>query len=151
MNIRPAGAYDLSAMMQIIAGAYHKYVDRIGMAPGPMLDDYPAHIRGHTAWVLESNGVVLGLIVLLPQGDHLLLDNVAVDPLHHGRGVGRALMTFAEQEAVRRGYNELRLYTHEKMTENLAMYPALGWQETGRGEQDGYQRVFFRKPVQALT
>jgi hypothetical protein len=56
-------------------------------------------------------------------------------------------MTFAEQEAVRRGYNELRLYTHEKMTENLVMYPALGWQETGRGEQAGYQRVFFRKQV----
>jgi len=33
------------------------------------------------------------------------------------------------------------------MTENVAMYLALGWLETGRGEQAGYQRVFFRKPV----
>ncbi|HYZ21397.1 MAG TPA: GNAT family N-acetyltransferase, partial [Rhodopila sp.] len=86
-----------------------------------------------------------GLIVLIPKPDHLLLDNIAVDPARHSRGIGRALLRFAESEAARRGYTELRLYTHEKMTENLAMYPALGWQETGRAEQDGYHRVFFRK------
>ena len=56
-------------------------------------------------------------------------------------------MGFAEREARRRGYRELKLYTHEKMTKNLAMYLALGWEETGRGEQAGYQRVFFRKRV----
>lgn len=63
------------------------------------------------------------------------------------RGVGKVLMGFAEREARRRGYRELKLYTHEKMTKNLAMYLALGWEETGRGEQAGYQRVFFRKRV----
>lgn len=147
--VRPAGVSDLHAMTQIVADAYGKYIDRIGKAPGPMLDDYSAHVRNHTAWVVECDGTVAGLIVLLPEHDHLLLDNVAVDPARHGRGIGRILMRFAEQEALRRGYSELRLYTHEKMSENLAMYPALGWQETGRGEQAGYQRVFFRKRVSA--
>ena len=147
MEIRPANASDLPAITGIIAAAYQKYVTRIGKPPGPMLDDYATHIRRHTAWVAETQHAIRGLIVLIPEQDHLALDNVAVDPRHHGRGVGRALMTFAEQEAARRGYTELRLYTHEKMTENLTMYPALGWQETSRGEQAGYQRVFFRKPI----
>jgi ribosomal protein S18 acetylase RimI-like enzyme len=145
--VRPAGISDLNAMTQIVAAAYAKYIDRIGKAPGPMLDDYFAHIRNHTAWVIECDGMVAGLIVLLPENDHLLLDNVAVDPARHGMGIGRTLMRFAENEAARRGYSELRLYTHVTMTENLAMYPALGWQEAGRGEQAGYQRVFFRKSV----
>jgi ribosomal protein S18 acetylase RimI-like enzyme len=145
--VRPAGMSDLAAMTRIVADAYTKYTDRIGKPPGPMLDDYSVHIRNHSAWVIERDGMVAGLIMLLPKDDHLLLDNVAVDPARHGRGIGRALMRFAENEASRRGYNELRLYTHVTMTENLAMYPALGWQETGRGEQAGYQRVFFRKPV----
>src|SRR5262249_44823750 len=132
---------------RIVTDAYTKYIDRIGKPPGPMLDDYAAHIRNHAAWVIERDGAIAGLIVLLPEDDHLLLDNVAVDPALHGQGIGRTLMRFAEKEASRRGYRELRLYTHVTMTENLAMYPALGWQETGRGEQSGYQRVFFRKPV----
>jgi ribosomal protein S18 acetylase RimI-like enzyme len=146
-TIRPAVISDLNAMTRIVADAYTKYVGRIGKAPGPMLDDYVAHIRNHAAWVIECDGMVAGLIVQLPKDDHLLLDNVAVDPARHRRGIGRALMRFAEREGSRRGYSELRLYTHVTMTENLAMYAALGWQETGRGEQAGYQRVFFRKPV----
>jgi GNAT superfamily N-acetyltransferase len=147
MPIRPADAADLPAIERIVRDAYTKYIERIGKPPGPMLDDYRAHIRAHEAWVLETGGDIAGVIVLVPQEENLLLDNVAVDPGQHGRGLGRALMEFAEREARRRGYDEVRLYTHAKMTENVAMYPRLGWQETGRAEQAGYDRVFFRKPV----
>lgn len=147
MNIRPANQADLPALTRIIADAYGKYIERIGKPPGPMLDDYAAHIRQHTIWVAVDGVGVRGLIVLLPEEDHLALDNIAVDPAQHGRGIGRALMAFADAEAKRRGYHELRLYTHEKMTENLTLYPAMGWEETGRGEQAGYQRVFFSKRI----
>jgi GNAT superfamily N-acetyltransferase len=147
MQIRPADITDLPTIERIVRDSYTKYIERIGKPPGPMLDDFRGHVRAHNTWVLEEGGDVAGLIVLLAEDDHLLLDNVAVDPARHGSGFGRALMEFAESEARRRGYNELRLYTHEKMTENVAMYSRLGWQETGRGEQAGYNRVFFRKSV----
>ena len=147
MPIRPADAADLPAIERIVRDAYTKYIERIGKPPGPMLDDYRAHIRAHAAWVLEAEKKVTGVIILLAEDDHMLLDNVAVDPAQHGRGLGRVLMEFAEREARRRGYDEVRLYTHAKMTENVAMYARLGWQETGRGEQAGYDRVFFRKPL----
>jgi hypothetical protein len=49
-------------------------------------------------------------------------------------------MQFAENEARRRGFFEMRLYTHEKMIENVAMYASSGWTETGRVEQAGYSR-----------
>lgn len=38
-----------------------------------------------------------------------------------GRGVGRALLESAESEARSAGFDSLYLYTHEKMTENLAL------------------------------
>jgi GNAT superfamily N-acetyltransferase len=145
MKIRPANFTDLATMERIVADAYRGYIERIGKPPGPMLDDYAARIRNHDAWVAELGDEVVGVLILIGEADHLLLDNVAVDPGHHGRGIGHALMNFAEQEAARRGYREITLYTHQKMTENLAMYPALGWIETGRGEHNGYQRVFFHK------
>ena len=37
--------------------------------------------------------------------------------------------------------------TNEAMTENLAYYARHGYVETHRAEQDGFQRVFFRKPI----
>lgn len=144
MPIRPANADDLPTIERIVAAAYSKYILRIGKPPGPMLDDYAAHIRAHTIWITDDNS---GIIVLLPEPDHLLLENIAVDPAHHGKGIGRALMEFADAEASRRAYPEIRLYTHETMTENIALYHRTGWEETGRSTQDGYNRVFFRKTV----
>jgi GNAT superfamily N-acetyltransferase len=146
-SVRPADAADLPELRRIVDAAYEKYVARIGKRPGPMLDDYAARIRAHQVWVIEDGGAVAGLIVLLGEPDFLLLDNVAVDPAMQGRGVGGALMRFAEREAVRRGYCELRLYTHLVMTENQEMYVRLGWAETGRGTEHGYDRVFFRKAL----
>ncbi len=147
MQIRPADAADLPAIQRIVDAAYTKYIARIGKPPGPMLDDYAALVRSHAIWVAADDAGIAGLIVLLPEPDHLLLDNIAVDPARHGQGIGRRLMEFADAEAIRRHYPELRLYTHEKMTENIALYSRIGWEETGRAEQNGFDRVFFRKSV----
>jgi ribosomal protein S18 acetylase RimI-like enzyme len=143
MLVRPADASDLPEVERIVRDAYTKYIVRIGKPPGPMLDDYATHVRQHALWVTGTP--LAGLIVLLGEGDHLLLDNIAVDPACQGQGVGRTLMQFADLEARRRGYRELRLYTHETMVENIALYSRSGWVQTGRGMQDGFARVFFRK------
>lgn len=143
MMIRPADAADLQHVERIVRDAYTKYIVRIGKPPGPMLDDYALHVRNHALWV--AGDPLAGLIVLLGETDHLLLDNIAVDPARQGQGVGRMLMQFADLEARRRGYRELRLYTHETMVENIALYSRSGWVQTGRGMQDGFARVFFRK------
>ena len=83
--------------------------------------------------------------MLLAKPDHLLLDNIAVRPDRQGQGLGRQLIRFAEAEARRLGFTELRLYTHETMTENIALYTRLGFVETGRGHDAGYDRVFMTK------
>ena len=54
-------------------------------------------------------------------------------------------MAFADEEARRPGFDEVRLYTHVTMTEHQALYRHLGFEETHRGEQAGYQRAFMRK------
>jgi ribosomal protein S18 acetylase RimI-like enzyme len=145
--IRPASIADLPSVERIVHDAYAGYVGRIDKPPGPMLDDYRRRIEAHEVWVMFDNDNVVGVLVLLPKPDHLLLDNVAVDPAHQRRGIGRALIAFAESEAARRGYDEVRLYTHQAMHENIAMYPRLGYRETGRGDEAGFARVFFRKEL----
>jgi ribosomal protein S18 acetylase RimI-like enzyme len=59
--------------------------------------------------------------------------------------LGRRLLAFAEDEALRRGYREIRLYTHETMVKNQRLYASIGYEETGRGSEAGYNRVFMRK------
>jgi ribosomal protein S18 acetylase RimI-like enzyme len=143
--IRAATAADAAAIGQIVEQAYRHYIPRIGKPPGPMLDDYATRVAEGVVWVIEDESGLAGVIVLLPRPHHLLLDNVAVAPTRQGSGLGRRLLAFAEAEAVRRGYREIRLYTHQTMTENQRLYAAIGYEETGRGTEAGYDRVFMRK------
>lgn len=143
--IRLASREDGERLATIVDAAYAPYIPRIGGKPGPMLEDYADLAAKGLAHVWEENGAILGLVVLIDEDGHLLLDNIAVAPEAQGKGIGGRLMAFVEAEGLRRGYTELRLYTNEKMTENLTLYPKLGFEETHRGRQAGFDRVFFRK------
>lgn len=144
-TIRPATTHDLAAVEAIVASAYGGYVDRIGAKPGPMLDDYAALIADGVVHVVERNGSVDGLLVLIAETDAMLLDNVAVRPEAKGLGLGRVLIEFAERSAIAAGYRTIRLYTHELMTENQALYGRIGYVETHRALDEGLRRVFFSK------
>jgi ribosomal protein S18 acetylase RimI-like enzyme len=113
-----------------------------------MLVDYDAAIGAGETWVLAEDDEVMGVLVMRPETDHLFVETVAVWPGRQGGGIGRRLVTFAEEEATRLGLGEVRLYTNEKMWENFAFYGGLGFEETGRRTEDGYMRVFMRKRLE---
>jgi GNAT superfamily N-acetyltransferase len=142
---RPARPDEATALRDLVRAAYAKYVPRLNREPAPMLDDYAARIAAHQAWVLEEAGALVGALILEDEPDALMLYNIAVSPDAQGRGVGRRLIAFTEAEARRRGHALLRLYTNELMTENVAMYPRLGFTETHRGSEAGHRRVYFEK------
>jgi len=144
-RIRTAAAADVPVISQIVVEAYRHYIPRIGKPPAPMLDDHHARVAEGVVWVIEDEFGIAGLIVLLPRSDHLLLDNIAVAPARQHSGLGRRLLAFAEAEALRRGYREIRLYTHRTMTENQRLYAAIAYEETGHSTEAGYERVFNAK------
>jgi ribosomal protein S18 acetylase RimI-like enzyme len=150
-QIVPAGAADANAVTACVRAAYAEYVERIGREPAPMAADYAALIAAGAVWVVRAEGAIAGVLVLRPQPPSLLLENVAVAPAHRGRGLGRSLIGFAEEHARASGFDAVVLYTNERMTENLGLYPALGYTETGRRVEDGFARVYFRKPVGGAT
>ena len=57
----------------------------------------------------------------------LYLDNLGVAPAWRRRGIGRALVEAARQEARRRGCRELWLAAEPDNDEARAFYTALGW------------------------
>jgi ribosomal protein S18 acetylase RimI-like enzyme len=130
-----------------VSDAYGLYVERIGRQPAPMTADYGELIAAERVHVLETDGEISGLVVLVAAADHLLVENVAVAPAFQGRGLGRQLMAFAEGQAAAAGLAEVRLYTNEAMAENLRFYPSLGYDEAERVVEDGFARVYFRKRV----
>ena len=132
-------------MRELVQAAYQPYVELIGREPAPMSADYGRIAESGHAWVAEQDDHVVGLLVVEPAEDHLLLENVAVAPQAQGHGVGGRLLRLADEQALTHGLREVRLYTNEAMVDNLTYYARRGYQETHRSVQNGFRRVFFTK------
>lgn len=144
--VRRAGAHDVPALQRIAEAAYTPYVARMGgLRPGPMETDYAAAVTDSEAWVAVDGEHVVGYLLLVPEADAMLLENVAVAPPHQGRGVGRALLELAESRTRAHGLHRIRLHTHETMVENQRLYSSIGFVETHRSTEHGFTRVFLEK------
>ena len=143
--IRQASESDVEAIKCLVNDAYRHYIRRIGKAPGPMSDDYHLLVQKGYVWVLVLEEEVMGLLVLVPTPEHMLLDNVAVRPARQRSGLGRRLISFAEEHARQRGYREIVLYTNQAMHENIELYTRLGYEEFARGVEHSFHRVYMKK------
>jgi GNAT superfamily N-acetyltransferase len=146
-SIREAAADDAVRLHGIARAAYAKYVPRIGREPAPMLADYHTLIAAGLVVVIEQASQPLGYLIAWPEADAYVIDNIAIDPARQGQGLGRQLMEHAIAQARRLNLPALRLYTNAVMTENLAIYGHMGFVETHRAVNDGYDRIFMQLVV----
>ena len=85
-------------------------------------------------WPTAARGLYLsvgGVLVHAMEESALIIENVAVHPMHQRRGLGLALVTYAEATAQRSRLGAMRLFTHERMATNIAWYEKLGFVITG--------------------
>src|SRR3546814_19317862 len=84
-EIRLADANVLRDVEAIVRDAYSHYVAYLGREPSPFLDDYAPLIREGRVSVIEYHGTVQGFLVLIPEIDALLLDNVRSEERRVGK------------------------------------------------------------------
>lgn len=138
---------DVAAIKPMVDAAYSKYIKRLGKLPAAMTEDYDELVETRSVYVLRVGSSVVGSVLLSREGDSIKVNNLVVDPSTQGRGYGRVLMDYAEDMARAQGLAAVTLFTNEKMHENIALYMKIGFTETGRRTENGFNRVFFRKNV----
>jgi len=143
--IRLAEPKDATTLTVLVERAYTPWVAVVGRRPRPMNDDFAARCAAGQAWVLEVNGEVAGAIVIEEMLGHLFLHNVAVEPTRQGQGIGRELLRFVEEEAQRRGLQEIRLTTLEGMARNVDLYARIGYVVTERVNAGTFDRLTMTK------
>lgn len=147
-TIRQAVANDKQAVRTCAEQAYAQYVEVIGRKPAPMLADFRSQIAAGQVYVAtDEQDELQGFIVFFPVDQHMFLENVAVSKAARGKGIGKSLVRFCEAEAVRLGYDCVQLYTNVKMSDNLSIYPRLGYVEVERRSEEGFDRVYFQKTL----
>ncbi|WP_153769581.1 GNAT family N-acetyltransferase [Labrenzia sp. CE80] len=147
-EIRQAQAADEAAVRACAEDAYEQYVEAIGKKPAPMVADFASLIAEERVYVaVEDQTNVIGFIVFFREDDHVLLENVAVRSDATGGGIGKSLIALCERTAKSSGARSIKLYTNEKMSANLTIYPRLGYREIERKTEDGFHRVYFEKLI----
>ncbi|MEU8891780.1 GNAT family N-acetyltransferase [Streptomyces sp. NPDC048442] len=148
-TIRPAAADDVPAVKAVTDAAYQHYIERIGLAPAPMLADHGENVAAGRVFVVGEP--VHGVLVLVPEPDHLFLDSIAVHPDMAGKGVGRELLAYVDAYARELGLPEIRLYTNAMMWENQKIYPRYGYELVERRLDEGiYDRFHYRKSIEQV-
>jgi len=128
-SFRRATSLDAGTVREITRAAYAKWVAAIGREPKPMTANYEQAVTEHVIELLEEGGQPIALIEIIPGPSHLLIENIAVLPDRHGRGIGGLLLERAETIARSLGVDELRLYTNAQFTANLSFYAHHGFEE----------------------
>jgi GNAT superfamily N-acetyltransferase len=127
VHLRVAREQNAEAIRRLTREAYAKRVEVIGREPLPMRVDYSEAVKKHRFDLLYSGSALMALIESVPDGDYLLIENVAVAPNAQGRGFGKRLMKHAEELAAASGLKGTRLYTNKLFAANLRLYEALGY------------------------
>jgi ribosomal-protein-alanine N-acetyltransferase len=128
MNLRPARAADLSALIDL---ARRSRRAAFAGAPAALLQEwagrdfegewYPKHWPAMT--VADDDGVILGLVQ--PTADEV--NGLWVDPAAQGRGVGTALLRHAEAAIAAAGYARAWLSCSGFNPNALGFYRARGY------------------------
>ncbi|MGG7567546.1 GNAT family N-acetyltransferase [Rhodovulum sp. DZ06] len=141
---RHDGAFnDWAALRALLAAAFAFMEGRIN--PPSSLHamsaaDFAAKAEAEILLLAHDGPALLGCLYARPEEDALYLGKIAVAPGAQSRGIGRALVEAAAEEARARALPALRLQTRIELTENHAAFAAMGFVKTAETAHAGYAR-----------
>ena len=147
MPLRRALRIDIPALAALQQAAYAPLKARIGMSLPPADADFTAIFETMEIWVEGSAEALDAALILDVKPDHLLIWSIAVAPERKGARLGSALLDFAEHRALEAGLGEIRLYTNERFTENVAWYLRRGFAIERIEQRPDRRIVHFRKKL----
>ncbi len=136
--IREANDSDVERILELYReagiGSQESFTPHEATEQLALLRKYPSY----RVFVAESGGIVVGTYELLIM-DNLakrgrksaIIEDVAVAKQHQGRGIGRAMMEHAMQQARNAGCYKLVLSSNLERADAHAFYEALGFEKHG--------------------
>jgi GNAT superfamily N-acetyltransferase len=126
-HLRRAGVADIVPVTALQHAAYARNRPTLGVEPLPLMADYADVFCHYEVWMAEGPSGLRGVLIMKPRTDDLLVWSVATAPQAQGQGVGNMLLAAAEARARDYGVSCVRLYTGEKLIDNIAWYGRHGY------------------------
>lgn len=154
MTVRHAEANeDWAAIHKLVADAFADMDGRID--PPSSIHRWSPDVFATEAlcgavYLAEDDGALIGAGFGKIAGDAYYVGKVAVSPDARDKGVAKAIIAMAEEDAKLLGLATLELECRIELTENHQTFAALGFSKTGETAHAGYDRptsITMRKPV----
>ena len=135
--IRPATNEDVAAIVGIYNWAVNQTfatIDSEPLSAEEAADWWETHARRSRLIVATDDTGVLGWARLFPwkqRGIDVVEDLVYVDPVHHGRGIGRALLGELIKQAQGLGYRTIVATVATDNRSGLQLHEKLGFESVG--------------------
>lgn len=141
----PGDEPELTALIEAAFSSYVRVLGRDRPGPYHWLSEAIADKRVH--WI----GAQQGAIVRSWSESEVTINQIAIDPVHQGKRLGKQAIETVENEARADGLDAIRLYTAQPQTNLVALYSSLGFQVTAVAPSpsgnDTVPRVFMTKPL----
>ena len=126
--LRRGTAADHDRLVALQHAAYARNRVLLGVEPIPLKADYHAVLREKEVWLAEEGDALAGALILEPRDGDLMIESIATDPALQSKGLGRSLLTAAEDRARSLDYDVVRLYTGTVLTHLTGWYARHGYQ-----------------------
>jgi len=146
-GLRRASAADIPQVTVLQQAAYAGNRPILGVEPLPLGADYSQILADYEVWLAEGAYGLEGVLVLQPRPDDLLLWSVATAPQVQRQGLGNRLLAAAEARGRELGRHCVRLYTGERLTDNIAWYERHGYACERVEQLDDRRLVYMVKHI----
>ena len=124
---RRAQISDVAAIEALQRAAYARNRDLLGVEPLPLRVDYHEIVALMEVWLFGPAKALRGVLALEAEPDALLIWSIASAPQAQGAGLGAVMLDFAQRRARELNLATVRLYTGEKLTDNIDWYRRRGF------------------------
>jgi predicted N-acetyltransferase YhbS len=130
-EIRAASASDVPQLVALLNAAFameRDFMDRDRIYP----PEVEAYMKAGTYFVVDGDGTALDACMYLERrGDRMYLGMLAVNPALQGSGLGKRLMTIAEERTAAAGCEAIDIRVVNLRIELPPFYRKLGFVENG--------------------
>jgi predicted N-acetyltransferase YhbS len=140
-TIREATPSDIPSLLKVIHAAFEEYRGRLDPPSGAhaeTVDSLRRKLSTARVAIAEIEGKIVGCVFLKSEPGRVYISRLSVLPNERCRGIGSALMDFAEAWARREGLERAYLGVRIVLTEQQAYYTRRGYRGIGEARHEGF-------------
>jgi GrpB-like predicted nucleotidyltransferase (UPF0157 family)/ribosomal protein S18 acetylase RimI-like enzyme len=152
--LQPAGAAAIPLLLHLIHAAFEEMRGRLDPPSGAHAETAGSlqalFDQGERAVLTTVEGAAVGCVFFVRTGVEMYMHRLAILPAYRGRGIGRALMTCVEEQALQEGCAYGRVGVRLALTSNLTFFERLGYSVIAQDNHAGYRAPTFAHMVKEL-